>query len=187
MGTSPASWLSAANLAKAWAFAERHAGVVLHRAAPLLDLREVERAEFGRRAACGIDALLVELLAHFRVGHRGADFRAEPLDDGLGSAASGEHAVPGKYLVAGNALLRDRRQIRQAANPFARGRGDDADFPRLRQRQRGRQRRNDHVHLAAHDIGQCLRVALVRDVHQIDPGHRLEQLAAEMQRGAVAR
>src|SRR6185503_20494335 len=74
----------------------------LHRASPFGDFREVERAEFGGRIACGVDALLVELLAHFRVRHRAADFGAETLDHRLRAAAGGEDTIPGENLVARN-------------------------------------------------------------------------------------
>ena len=64
---------------------------------------------------------------------------------------------------------------------------EHAQLPRLRERQERRQRGEHHVDLAADEIVERRRVALVGDVHELDPGHLLEQLAPEVQRGAVAR
>jgi hypothetical protein len=47
-----------------------------------------------------------------------------------------------------------------------------------------RDRREHHLDLAAHEIGNRRRRALIGNMHDVDTGHRLEQLAGEMRRRA---
>ena len=64
---------------------------------------------------------------------------------------------------------------------------EHAQLPGLRVRQERRQRGEHHVDLAADEIVERGRVALVRDVHELDSRNLLEELAAQVQRRAIAR
>ncbi len=55
-----------------------------------------------------------------------------------------------------------------------------------RERQRARDARERHLHLAAHHVGVGGADALIGHVHRVDPGAQLEHLAGKVRRGADA-
>ena len=79
-------------------------------------------------------------------------------------AIGGVQVIVRELLEAGNALLAGDRD---AARPPVEHRAESR-----------REVREDHVDAAAHQVGHRLRLGLVGDAHQVDLGHRLEQLGA---------
>src|SRR5207247_2035171 len=78
----------------------------------LLDLR----AELLGRAAGGVDAVVLQLLAGFLELQRLGHFAVDAVHDRARQALRADQAVPEDHLVAGDARLGDRRDIGQRGN-----------------------------------------------------------------------
>ena len=126
-----------------------------------------------------------ELLESFGL-HRLCNRLVETVDDIGRRFRRREEAVPGFRGIAGHTGLRDRRQLRKSRRALGGGDGDRAELAGLHQRCGAGDRREDDMDLAAEQVGDRGRRALVRHCRELDAGHVLEQFAGQMRRGARA-
>ena len=116
--------------------------------------------------------------------HRGAQRGAELVDDRLRRARRRDDAVVQHRLVAGQRRFRDRRQVREDRRALGAGHRERPHLALLHQRDRRRQRAEINPDMAADQIGQRRRAALVGNMGQLDAGDGSEILAAEMDAAA---
>ena len=95
-------------------------------------------------------------------------------------AGGHEDAEPRREVEPRQPGLRDRRQIGHRGRALARRHRERAQLPRLHLRQRVGEVVEHELRLAGEEVLHRRRAALVGDVHHVDAGHRLEELAGEM-------
>src|SRR3954463_14165564 len=108
------------------------------------------------------------------------------VDDWLRRAGRREVAVPGAGGEAGIGLG-NRGNVRKLRRALGARDAEHADVAALRMLDQLGGVAEVHLHLAAYQIGDCLRAALVRDVRHIEPGARQEERGGEMRDRARAR
>jgi len=86
------------------------------------------------------------------------------------------------YFVARYAGLGDRRHVGQVDQALARRHREQAQLAGLDRRLRRQQVDEHDLDLAAEQVLQRRRAALVGDVHQIDAGQGFEQLGRQVHR-----
>ena len=116
--------------------------------------------------------------------------RQSPCGASRRSRRACRRARPGRpswRLVAGHAGLDHGRHLGQRRAAHRAADAERAQLAGAQMRQRRRNRAERHLGVAADHVDQRRRRALERHVQDVDPGHQLEQLAAEMQERADAR
>ena len=103
---------------------------------------------------------------------------------GLRRARRRDDAVVQHRLVAGQRRFRDRRQVREDRRALGAGHRQRPHLALLHQGDRGRQRAEIDRDMAADQIGQRRRAALVGNMGQLDAGGGGEIFAAEMDAAA---
>ena len=172
------------------AVARRHSTFAPDEIDDLLPLRGLggdDLAEVLRRAGDRLAAELGQALAHLRVGQRPVHLGVDLLDDRRA-------ACPWACRCRTRPSPRSRAPSRRPSaacgidgSRSCRRDGERAQLAALDVADRRRQVVEQHVHLAAHQVDQRRAGALVRHVQHLAAGHRLEQLAREVHRGAAAR
>src|SRR5471030_2559713 len=144
-------------------------------------LAEILRSPGDRRAA-----QLREALAHLRVGERAVHLRVDLLDDFLRGSLGHADAEPCRGLVTRHRLA-DRRHVGHRRLALRGGHAERAQASALDVGRRRGQVVEHHVHLARDQVGKRGTRALVGHVQHVAAGHRLEELAREVHRGAASR
>jgi beta-mannosidase len=153
--------------------------------APLLRLLGDELAEVGGRATDRRGTEVGEARLHLGIREGRVHHAIDLLHDVCRRALGHEDAVPPARFVAGYELS-DGGQVRKSVGAGGGRHSQGAELARLDVLDRRGQGLECDLHLPAEKIGEGLRAALVGNVDEGGAGHRLEELAGEMLRGAVA-
>src|ERR1041384_5057612 len=159
---------------------------VSHHLGPLGDLAGDVVGELARRSGVYLGAERGETLAQIGLRKRADDVAVQPLDEGRGRRGRDHDAVPGERLEAGHARLGYRGQVGHAGGAPRGGDGQRAELPGLDERNHRRRSGEHELHLARDQVGQGGLRAFVRDVHQVDACHGLEELTRKVCRGPGA-
>ena len=117
----------------------------------------------------------------------GRELLGQPLDHRRRRARRHEDRVPLVDLVARQARLGHRRQLRQHRRTRLARHRERAQLAALDVRQARRQAGEEHRHLARHHVGQRRAAALVGHVRHAHAGHGAELLGRQVLGRAVAR
>src|SRR6266446_7382509 len=156
-----------------------------HDLSPLLGLGGDHLAEILRGALEGLAAEFGQALEHAGIGEGAIHFGVDLLDDLSRSAFGHADAEPGGSLVAVDGFG-DGGEVGHRRLALRGGDGERADPAAVDMRGGGGQVVEEHMNLAGDEVGEGGAGALVGHVQHVATGHRLEELAGEMYRGAVA-
>src|ERR1017187_6517213 len=145
-----------------------------------------ERTELGRRIAADEEALLCKVLLHVGRVERLDELRVQLRDDLARRSREGEQSLPRKRLEAGIARLGDRRNVRKQRVAPCRSYRERPDPPGANLRQRHQHVIEHQLNLSADEIVERVGGALIRYMHEIGPGGKIEHLARQVHRGALA-
>jgi len=117
---------------------------------------------------------------------RGIHGLVQDRDDIRRRAFRRRDAVPHARLEVLHGLG-DRRDVWRRGPALRGGHAERLQLALARELDRARQVVEHHMHLAGHQVRVGGRRSAIGDMHDIDPGHQLEQLARHVHRRAVAR
>ena len=103
-----------------------------------------------------------------------------------GDLAGRDHHLPGRRIEALEADLGQRRDLRRRADALRGRDAKRAQLAGLHQRQRGGEVAEHHLHMAAHDVVERRREALVGHMHELDAELAAHQLGEQVRRAAGA-
>ena len=124
-------------------------------------------------------------LRDIRIGQHRVDLAVEPLDDRLRHAGRAVDVVD-RGAVEARQRVGDRRQVGQRRIALDRRDPERAQAAGLDVRQQHRDGVDRHLHVAGEQVLQRRAGAAIGDMHDVDPGHHLEQLARQMRARADA-
>src|SRR3954447_7500137 len=155
--------------------------------APARDLAPNEGLEFLGRVAHRFGPLLLDLRAHCRLLHDGPDLRREPFDDR--PRCSGRHLdpEPGHRVHGREAGLTRRRHFWQGRAALRSRHGKGAQPPITDVAERGRKIVHRQINATGDDLRQHWTGAPEGYMYEVDPGSLLQQLASEVEAGAIPR
>src|SRR5437660_292837 len=103
----------------------------------------------------------------------------ELVHDGFGRARGDHDAPPGRDVGSAVAELGERRHVGKGRRALRRGRRENTQFPRFRLSQPPGGIEGNEVELPQEQIGQGLRVLLVRNIDRLHAGRGLEELCGD--------
>ncbi|KAG0943811.1 hypothetical protein G6F31_014672 [Rhizopus arrhizus] len=136
----------------------------------------------GRRnRAAGLQGL-----AHFRTLQRLVHCGVQLVQDGNRGALGRVQPIPGEELVALDARLADRGDVRVGTHPFRRGHAERPQLARGNLARHIGHHINQERNASAQEVSHGCAAALVRNVHDTDAGHLVQEFTGQVRRGAVA-
>ena len=128
----------------------------------------------------GIDTLLYIAAARIGLRHRFYDFAVKPADDVLGRSFRRNQSVPDHEFRIRKSGLGHGLYAGHARYALPAGGDNHANFSGLGERNHRRNADHDHGHFATKQIGDRIRAAFVRHMHDVSAGVKFEHLAEQM-------
>jgi hypothetical protein len=148
---------------------------------PFLGFLSEVFSEIRRRTGKYHGTKLREPRLELSIGEARIDLGVELIDDLGGRALGGADAIPRTRIVTGDEIGHNRN-VGQRLRAHRGGHRQRPQPARSDVLDRRRERTEHQLYLATQQVGQRRRRAAIRDVHQFDTGHQLEQLASHVKR-----
>src|SRR5215831_10626508 len=120
---------------------------------PALEVGCDHSRQVFRRAWEGIEPLLEQAIAHFRIAKDGVNLLVEQRHLVLRQTGRSEHRIPDIDVDIGDSLLGERWDVRSRRRAMRSTRGEHAKLAALYLRQRDVDGKEHHLHLAAQQVG----------------------------------